>query len=76
LGQIEAFAEARLRGGLQTAFAGHFHQSHTYRTTRGMQLHTLPAWFDTGCVSRYDTRDRTITSFVPAGPRGLTCRRG
>ncbi len=63
--QIAAFADARSHDGAQTAFAGHFHQPYTYRSPWGMHLHTVPAWFGTGRVSRYDVRERTIESLIP-----------
>jgi UDP-2,3-diacylglucosamine pyrophosphatase LpxH len=68
--QFEVFVEARLREGVQTVFAGHFHQAYTHHHPGGAQLHALPAWLGTGCVSRYDTRERLLVSFVPAAPQG------
>ena len=63
--QIEAFAEARFREGARTIFAGHFHRPYTYRSPGGGQLHALPAWMTTGCVSRYDPAERAIETFLP-----------
>ncbi len=65
LDQIEAYAEACGREGIHTAFVGHFHQHHTCRSYQGVRLCTLPAWFATGCVSRYDPRNRTLETLVP-----------
>jgi UDP-2,3-diacylglucosamine pyrophosphatase LpxH len=66
VGQFEAFVEARRREGVQTVFAGHFHQAYAYRKPDEVQLFVLPAWLSTGCVSRYNTHERTLVSFVPA----------
>jgi UDP-2,3-diacylglucosamine pyrophosphatase LpxH len=66
--QFEAFTEARRREGVHTLFAGHFHRSYTYRSPYGVQLHALPAWLGTGCISRYNRQARSLESFVPAGP--------
>ena len=63
--QIERFAEARFREGARTVFAGHFHRSHTYYSPGGGQMHALPAWMTTGCVSRHDPAARTIETLVP-----------
>ncbi len=60
--QIAAFAEARFRDGAHTVFAGHFHRAHLYQDAQGRQMHTLPAWSATGCVSRFDARKRTLRS--------------
>ncbi len=68
--QFAAFAEARRREGVQAVFAGHFHQAYTHQHPDGVQLHALPAWLGSGCVSRYDARDRTLVSFVPAVVQG------
>jgi hypothetical protein len=62
--QIAAFAEARFRDGAQTVFAGHFHQAHLYQNPEGRQLHSLPAWCTTGCVSHYDSQNRTLRSIA------------
>ena len=71
--QIVAFAEARFGDGAQTVFAGHFHQAHRYQNPEGRQLHTLPAWCVTGCVSHYDSEKRTVRSIALAH-QDLTCR--
>ncbi len=63
--QIERFAEARFREGARTVFAGHFHQPYTYCNPGGAQMHALPAWMSTGCVSRYDPVERRIETLVP-----------
>ncbi len=62
--QIAAFAEARFREGAHTVFAGHFHQAHLYQNSQGRQLHTLPAWYTTGCVSHWDSQNRTLRSMA------------
>ncbi len=62
--QIEAFAEARFRDGVRTAFAGHFHRSYTYGGPPGPQMHTLPGWIGTGRVSRYNAEDGRLESLL------------
>ncbi len=64
--QIEGFAETRFREGARTIFAGHFHRTYTYRSPGGGQLHALPAWLTTGCVSRYHPVEGTLETLVPA----------
>ncbi len=63
--QIEVFAEARFREGARTIFAGHFHRPYTYYSPGGGQLHALPAWMSSGCVSRYHPAERRLETFVP-----------
>ena len=62
--QIAAFAEARFRDGAHTLFAGHFHQAYRYQNPQGRELHSLPAWCTTGCVSHYDVHSRTVRSMT------------
>ena len=63
--QIETFAEGRFRDGARAVFAGHFHRPYLYCNPQGMHLHALPAWITTGCVSRYNTHERTIETLRP-----------
>ncbi len=64
VGQIKTFAEARFREGARTVFAGHFHQAYTYQNSQGRQLHSLPAWYTTGCVSYCSRHNRTVKSIA------------
>jgi UDP-2,3-diacylglucosamine hydrolase len=52
--QIRAFAEAEFAGGVKAILAGHFHQYYAYAGPEGCSLHILPAWLDTGIVTRFD----------------------
>ncbi len=58
---VKAFADAKFEQGIGDIFVGHFHRKYQYCNGTGGHLHLLPAWFETGEVTRYDRAGRTVT---------------
>lgn len=52
--EIRAFAESEFARGAKMILAGHFHRYYAYAGPEGCSLHVLPAWLDTGIVTRFD----------------------
>ena len=55
--QIQYFADQNFANGVETIYAGHFHSTYQYKHTSARTLYLLPAWFESGQVTRIDTND-------------------
>ena len=59
---VRAYADARFREGISTAFVGHFHRDYEYVPAEGKALYVLPGWLGTGQIARYDPANGSLTS--------------
>jgi UDP-2,3-diacylglucosamine pyrophosphatase LpxH len=59
--EIEYFAESRFSEGVDTIFAGHFHQEYLYRNRESKELYVLPDWFSTQKITFYRRSQKSIT---------------
>jgi UDP-2,3-diacylglucosamine pyrophosphatase LpxH len=58
---IEVFAESRFAEGVDSIFAGHFHQEYIYRNSDSKALYILPDWFSTQKVTVFDQKSKKTT---------------
>ena len=58
--EIEYFAESRFSEGVDTIFAGHFHQEHLYCNRDLKNMYLLPDWFSTQKVTLYQRHQKRI----------------
>jgi UDP-2,3-diacylglucosamine pyrophosphatase LpxH len=61
LKEIEYFAESRFAEGVDTIFAGHFHQEHLYSNHESKRLYVLPDWFSTEKVTIYCPTEKMVS---------------
>ncbi len=59
--EIEFFAESRFSEGVDTIFAGHFHQEYLYHNRKSKKMYVLPDWFSTQKVTYYGRNQKRIT---------------
>lgn len=59
--EIEVFAESRFAEGVDSIFAGHFHQEYIYRNSDSKALYILPDWFSTQKVTVFDQKSKKTT---------------
>ena len=55
--QIQLYAREMFDDSLKAIFVGHFHSEYKYAHTSTQFLYLLPAWFDSGKLTRVDVQD-------------------
>jgi len=72
--EVEKFAESRFAEGVDTIFAGHFHQEYCYRNAESKELYVLPDWLSTQKITIYQRNPEKVTTIhwkeLPADSRG------
>jgi UDP-2,3-diacylglucosamine hydrolase len=62
LDEIKFFADNRFAEGIDTIFAGHFHQEYCYRSRESKKLYVLPDWLATQKITLYQKNPKKITT--------------
>ena len=63
--QIKRYAREMFDDSLKTIFVGHFHSEYKYEHTSTQFLYLLPAWFDSGKLTRVDVQNtQRMVEFV------------
>ena len=52
--EIKRFADRKFAQGIETIFAGHFHQEYCYRNQESKKMYLLPDWLSTQKVTLYE----------------------